>query len=385
MENKLSNLEGIRGIAALVVLLGHFVLGFAPQRHGLIPGAIKGGNFMETPMFASINGTASVTLFFVLSGFVLSYSYWSSNKSMTKAVIKRYPRLLLLPAISTLVSFLLYRLNLYYYDKAALVTNSDWMAKFGYAGRLPEPSYLMDGLLQGSFLTFFRGDAWLNSSLWTMHYEFIGSLIVFGFTAVALHVNKPRSLLLLAIPVLFLTYFINNTLLYSAFIMGLLLSFLFSKTSLLSHKPGFLIQVFLMVFCVYAFGFLEPATGWYGYLSALDVSKQYVLRIILHILASIALIYLVFVNHLLRKMFSSGSFRFLGRISFSMYVIHIPILFSFSAYLFLVFLDKYGYRVSFFSTLLLTLIFVGGVSYLLSLLDDRWRKRIDQFTNTMNL
>ena len=65
----------MRGIAAFVVFLFHFLLGFAPQYHGQEAAtAIPGSNLFETPFFFLINGHAAVMFFFVLSGFVLSYS-----------------------------------------------------------------------------------------------------------------------------------------------------------------------------------------------------------------------------------------------------------------------------------------------------------------------
>src|SRR5690606_12773670 len=70
--NKLGELEALRGIASVIVLVHHALLGFAPGLHGLLqpdsPHALFG-----TPAFSLINGGAAVVLFFVLSGFVLTF------------------------------------------------------------------------------------------------------------------------------------------------------------------------------------------------------------------------------------------------------------------------------------------------------------------------
>ena len=49
-SRKIIPLESMRGIAAFMVFLFHFVLGFMPQRHGQeATTAIPGGNLLETP------------------------------------------------------------------------------------------------------------------------------------------------------------------------------------------------------------------------------------------------------------------------------------------------------------------------------------------------
>lgn len=61
-------LDGLRGIAALVVVVFHYTMGygtFAPAP----------GFFSMTPLHLFWDGSAAVSLFFVLSGFVLSYGY----------------------------------------------------------------------------------------------------------------------------------------------------------------------------------------------------------------------------------------------------------------------------------------------------------------------
>ena len=70
--------------------------------------------------------------------------------------------------------------GLYSYAEAAKITQSGWMAKFASSSGNFLNASAYDAFMQGSFFSFYRGDANLNTSLWTMHYEFIGSLLVFG-------------------------------------------------------------------------------------------------------------------------------------------------------------------------------------------------------------
>jgi peptidoglycan/LPS O-acetylase OafA/YrhL len=67
VPKKLIELEALRGLAAVVVLFHHFMLGFTPRLHGMLypeqPYSLFG-----TPAFAFVNGSAAVIVFFVLSG-----------------------------------------------------------------------------------------------------------------------------------------------------------------------------------------------------------------------------------------------------------------------------------------------------------------------------
>ena len=83
--NKIKCLEGIRGIAAFIVLLHHFTLGFYPAYYSmnLAEGHMDNGN-VEKMVGTSllnffVNGSMAVSIFFVLSGIVLSYSFFKTK------------------------------------------------------------------------------------------------------------------------------------------------------------------------------------------------------------------------------------------------------------------------------------------------------------------
>jgi peptidoglycan/LPS O-acetylase OafA/YrhL len=86
----LVELEALRGLAAIVVLIHHFMLGFTPRFHGyLYPD--QPFSLMGTPAFALINGSGAVAIFFVLSGFVLSGGLFKS-RSLRGALISAVKR-----------------------------------------------------------------------------------------------------------------------------------------------------------------------------------------------------------------------------------------------------------------------------------------------------
>jgi peptidoglycan/LPS O-acetylase OafA/YrhL len=156
-SRRIVRLEACRGIAAWVVVASHSMLVFAPETIYQLAGSI---------FFVAVNGTAAVAFFFVLSGYVLSARFFENPDPghMASAAIKRLPRLALLTTLVTLASATLWMTGLYQED----------------APLLPDihPS-LIGAFKEGAWRTFMAGDANYDSSLWTMVYEFRGSLLVF--------------------------------------------------------------------------------------------------------------------------------------------------------------------------------------------------------------
>ena len=143
--------------------------------------------------FASIDGPAAVTLFFVLSGFVLPLGFFRSGRTelVVRATAKRWLRLVCLVMLAVLLSWLLFRFGLYRHREAAQISQSAWLGTFGgsHPGKDFTPS-LSGAVLEGSLLAFLREPDMYNPVLWTMHHEFLGSFVTF-FLAVTLWRARP--------------------------------------------------------------------------------------------------------------------------------------------------------------------------------------------------
>lgn len=177
--NKVVELESLRGLAAVIVAVGHYFYGFLPAIHTAALG---------TPYFAFFNGGASVVFFFVLSGYVLSIGPLKTGNlgRIVISALKRWPRLAGPVLIVSAISGILSVSGLYFNEEAGRITGSGWLRSFNFAFE-GGPS-LSDALYEGAFSTFFApgGSNQYNAVLWTMHYEFIGSMIVFALVAVLL-------------------------------------------------------------------------------------------------------------------------------------------------------------------------------------------------------
>jgi peptidoglycan/LPS O-acetylase OafA/YrhL len=180
-NERLVELEGVRGIAACVVIVHHCLLGFAPTLHGLV-GPVKAWSLFGTPFFALVNGSAAVVVFFVLSGFVLTYRAIASKDKMLiwLGAAKRWPRLAAPVLAVNILAALIATLQLYRNIPASSETGSIWLSWFY---RDPSPysgSQMLGAVYEGGVETFLFGDDYFNNNLWTMYYEFAGSFLVFG-------------------------------------------------------------------------------------------------------------------------------------------------------------------------------------------------------------
>jgi peptidoglycan/LPS O-acetylase OafA/YrhL len=180
---RLVPLEALRGGAAIIVVLHHFVLAFLPRYIGLTPGVDPAVDLIGSPLFVFLNGTGMVVIFFVLSGYVLAQRGLRANpvRSLLDAAIKRWFRLTPMILASVLLSWALFHWHLYAFEAAARDSHSDWLLHFSYSEltQADTPS-LAFAVSQGLWGCLVRGESSLDSSLWTMNVEFVGSFIVFA-------------------------------------------------------------------------------------------------------------------------------------------------------------------------------------------------------------
>ena len=327
-----AELDGLRGVASLVVVAWHFAYTFLPRRIGIVPPFDPAAGLVGNPAFALLNGPGAVMLFLVLSGYVLPLGYFQSGRSevVLRAVAKRWFRLAGLTLLAAVGSYLLFRFGLYRYRQAAAFTGSDWLGSFGGGdvnGRL-QPS-LLSAVLEGAVFAFVgRSDAY-DPVFWTMRGELFGSLMVFGL---ALMLHRCRVLTGAALLVLAAAATQCTDPRLAAFVAGLALSWADARGVVSVPRwmaPCCLVAGLLL------FGYLEPrgAYAWLGFLH--DGSEWRYDRIWLHTLGGVLLILGVPGCERASAVMASCGARLLGRLSFPVYLFHFPLLCSLTCRLFL--------------------------------------------------
>jgi peptidoglycan/LPS O-acetylase OafA/YrhL len=323
------SLETLRGVASVIVLVTHTVIAFFPSLYGTFGESDPAFSLRRTPFFALLNGQAAVVFFFVLSGFVLTHRYFATHDSdiIWRGMIKRWPRLAAPTLIVVLVAWVGFVFNVYWYREASALFKTPWLESFG--GGFPELAVVSNfwfALADGAILSFLRRGSQYNSNLWTMTYELSGSLMIFMFAIAAvklrwLHVGL--RVLLVAI-----AFIVAGSIspLFSAFIFGAVLSWVYVV------KP---IQVTPLIACIglliafYLAGY-SPGSRPYNWLTKIGAGIQYGQYV--WIFASAIAIVSVEGCHVLAKTLSGRLGRFLGTMSFPIYLAQIVVICSIGSY-----------------------------------------------------
>ena len=169
-RGRLPQLDGLRGLAALVVVVHHALLVTpalaAAYRENVIHPDGWVWWMVETPLHLAWNGPAAVILFFVISGFVLSLPFTGGSAPAWRHYFPRRLVRLYLPVWGAVA----FALILYTMTPRADVPTFSW-----WVNAHARPT-TMTSLLHDAFLL--RGTTWLNSPLWSLQWEVMFSLLL---------------------------------------------------------------------------------------------------------------------------------------------------------------------------------------------------------------
>jgi peptidoglycan/LPS O-acetylase OafA/YrhL len=349
MKEKLSYLDGLRGLAAFIVVIHHYTLGFYP--------AYAGNAVSKTPISLIYNGNFSVCVFFVLSGFVLSAKYFKTKNPevLIASATKRYFRLLLPVLFSIVLAYIVLSFGLFSNTKVSAITGSSWLGAF-----YNFDANFVEMLKQGLYRVFLFGEASYNTNLWTIYLEFFGSLLTFAFLAFFGKLKKRYLVYILLIIVLYQSY-------YLAFLLGILLCDLYYSEQgkkLLSKNKAVLIPIFILALYFGSYPYDVPTQNTIYHLLNFQFLKNVYYYQFYHILGGFLMVYVLLSSKIMQKIFSHRFMLFLGNISFSLYVIHLVVLCSFSTALFEFLLQYLSYKVSFLAMFACSLALLFPLSYL---------------------
>ena len=328
-----AHLDGLRGLAALMVVIGHLTMLFwpyvvAPEVHPADATPLE-TYLAFSPLSLIWDGRLAVPIFFVLSGYVLTASVIAAAKPLVfpALVIKRYLRLALPVLATSLLALVLIPAGFYFSPDVAMVTGSTWLANTLPPDFTPTISNWLEQSLWSTFFDFDK--SYFNPALWTMHYEFEGSLLCYALCVllrnarwriatefillilcglwlrtVPLHLFMAGALLY-EVPRIFsrrLSTATGNLAGFALITLGLLLP------RVLTLIPGFVSWPFLTRYWL-----SDLLPFWRGDRFSTEA-----------VLAVTGLCLAPALQHLLQR----PVFRYLGAISFPLYLTHLPIVFS---------------------------------------------------------
>jgi peptidoglycan/LPS O-acetylase OafA/YrhL len=316
-------LEAVRGVAALVVVVFHICLGFFPYYAGEFP-EYASQSWQGEPFFVFLNGHAAVALFFVLSGYVLSRRFFESgdHRILLKGAVKRWPRLMGPVLLVVLASYALFKVNFYQFEQAGAVSGSPWLINFAHVHAYDNkpPIQLWYALREGAFLTFFRGDSYFDSAIWTMQPELIGSFITFGLAPILFEARKSSFLLTIGLIAFAAVLVRNANTNLLAFPIGVGLAALIPRGLAIPSRfayPALLVALYFL-------GYSGAPTGIYALLYPFLTTHTGGTNVI----GAALLIAVIETFPSIREVLSGRISLFLGALSFPIYLVHVLIICS---------------------------------------------------------
>jgi peptidoglycan/LPS O-acetylase OafA/YrhL len=333
-DKRLVELEAVRGIAALVVLIHHLLLAFFPRFHGLLFPDERVSPF-GTPLFAMINGSAAVVLFFVLSGFVLTVRAFQmqSARPLMLGALKRWPRLALPVLIVNVCAGLLAGWAVYLNQPVAEQIASPWLG-WWYAEPGREWRTVAAAVREGAVGTFVKGSAYFNSNLWTMFYEFYGSFLAFAAAGVMLTLRAlPAAAFLMAATLLLM--FVSPYV--ACFLAGVGLAALYTGPAWGAfagwlEQQGRVFWTMVLGVTVLLLGYHEAQSpqvrpaGIYQVLAPLSELAPLQFRVLLHTAGSMIILSAVLALPAARRRLGGPVGAMLGRLSFPTYLLQTPVI-----------------------------------------------------------
>lgn len=321
---RIAAFDGLRGVAAAIVVLFHYLCLLHPS---LTPSMSEQVHWLaDTPLHVLWNGRFSVAVFFVLSGFVMAAAAERRRNALIANSITRYLRLALPVTASCLLAWgwLTAFPDSAQSMKDTIAAPSRWLA-FTYQEPILPPWY---AVADGMAANFVRGYSRFNNVLWTMQIELLGSLAI--FLLYAFTQGLARLLSLVAAGAAVLLWFSDA---YMGFVFGAAL-YEAHRRDLLRTAPV-VVSVAALGAAVVLGG---PGEGVHLRLGLPDVPEQWHLgrsRGVMLGIAAALLIYAVLTLPLLARALVRPIPLFLGRISFGLYLVHVPPLYTIVAWAYL--------------------------------------------------
>ena len=323
-KTRIDWLDGLKGLACALIFLHHFLLIFYPSIYygAATPSHLNGYDVQlsQSPLSVFFNGSFLVALFCMISGVVISMQVMklSDKNKLGDVVAKRYFRLMLPLLPIGFVVFWMLKFGWFSNLEAGAYTQSPWALSY-YRGEISFQTFLKSAFIN----TWFVGDDTLSTAYWMLSSLFYGTFLSVLLGVISWKYKKRVWVL----HVLACVCFFYTSKFAFAFALGSLLACMRVYYPHMFHKAAGLV---LLVIGLFLGGFpiaVEPK-GVYRYLTHFTYLQW-------HMLGAFCVLYGIFCLGGLQKFFSAKPFLWLGKISYSLYLIHVPVLFSLSTSLFL--------------------------------------------------
>ena len=357
-QTQLEYINGLKGIGAGIVYLCHFVFAFYYGMYSLeaadchLPGNLD-ILIGQSPLNMLFSGNFAVRLFLVMSGYVLCLGYFKTRdkKRLVTSACKRYIRLLPPILVSNVLICLLMLLGAFRNVAASELTGSPWLAGFNRC----EPNFL-DAVLEAVLGCFFVGTNQFNGVLWTIPFLFLGALLVYG-VAWLIGDKKWRYIVYAVIGVaVLLTDYAG---IFFGFVLCDVMHTQDALVTWVKRQKWLLWIVFVLGFYLSSY----PSAGTH-----LEGTIYGIIPIVMvvpfHLVGALLLVAAVVCLEPLQKFFGWKLFVKLGDISYSLYLVHFPVIATLGCFLFELLYGKMSYHLAVLLVFAVITVVVVGISVL---------------------
>ena len=354
---RLAYLDGLRGWMALVVVLTHLLaswLFFPPQMKAI--GATWLLDLIRwTPIGPMLDGFQAVYIFFFISGLAISYPILRSQKpfrTIWRMAVYRYPRLTLPILGSCLLAFALLVTGAFANREVAMHAITPW---FGNIYAFPADLGAMLKFALWDVYGYVPAENSWNLVLWTMPVELFGSFYLFLLLAIV-----PWRWLRLAIALGPAGYWAATT--NYGYFLGFFVGYALAEL-LVAAERSEAVRQRLAVARPAAWPCLALAflLSMHQQIVAFQQNRDAHAHEI-DLIAALTLIGVI-LSPTMQRWLSNRISRFLGRISFGLYLTHLLIICSFSSALYIALIERVPYWMVVCVVGSLTLPLAIGVGY----------------------
>jgi len=351
-------------LAALIVLLGHIICAFYPVLFpyptvlsvsladlATQPLLIKA--FVFTPLIIFYNGIFAIFIFLIISGYVVSYNCFHNKDEnyITASFFKRYFRLAIPILFSCVISYFLLEVGAFSNIKASGESHSPWLSQF-YAC---DANFfnMIKFALYDVYIKVYSAENLLcyGAILWMMYALLLGSFLIYAFYALFARAHsKLRIFIYIALIIIFSKSIIL------AVILGMILCDMDANN--IFQNVNKIILLIMLLSGIYLASVIRLDFPFYTILD-IDFMKNYFgagydLLQFYYIIAAFLLFFALSRLSFSKKVFSSKAAVYIGKISFSIYILHFIVICSLSSYIFVRF--NASAELSFIVTTAMTII-----------------------------
>lgn len=322
---KLNSIENLRAFLCISVFICHFKGAFFPK-------SSIANKLMETPLSIVFNGNIPVRLMFIISGIVISYKFFTKEcyDEIVPDIVKRYFRLGVPVAVACLFSYYLMKVSLMRNLEVAEITQSqDFLAIFN--NFVPSKITLLKEML---YSVLFFGSSGYVGPMWTMSFEMYGSILILASLYLLKNYSKVRILYYIFTLLLYTNY-------YSYFVLGMAISdFVFNLKTNRVFDNIYLRNILIIFSGLYLSNPVFPEKDYFSFICFSLIAFIFFTNLL--------------TNDLNRKNYKSNKLlAWFSKHSFAIYLLHWPIIESFSC---IIFLNLYNWKLTLNTIIVLTFI-----------------------------